>query len=234
MNSAKATGHRTDLSGGFTLIELLVTTAIIAILASLILPAMHRAKSSVRGTVCRNNLQQIGLASIMYADDNRGNLPAFLRWLHDPPNSTDPRTGKLFPYLKIKGVYMCPGDKLELSTGRNALGKRVNVSPRQKVREYSYAMNCSICHATALSGFKDPSATVIYLEPMLTPTDFSGQIGPSNGNNVLALRHNLRGNLIMGDLSIKQLNKKAFEAASRTTRFWNPTDGANMNMGGAL
>ncbi len=227
---------RRKAQAAFTLIELLVVIAIIAILASLIFPAIQKAKASVRGTVCRSNLHQIGLASILYADDNRGNLPAFLRWLHDPPTSTDPRTGKLFPYLKTTGVYMCPGDKLELATGRNANGARMSVSPRQKIREYSYAMNCSICHATSLSGFKDPSATVIFLEAVLAPTDFSGQMGPSqgSGSSVLALRHNRQGNLIMGDLSIKQMNKATFEKASKSNRFWNPTDNPDMSRNNTL
>ena len=58
----------------FTLIELLVVVSIIAILASLLLPALGKARKSTRLLLCKNNLKQIGTSVIMYADDNDDNL----------------------------------------------------------------------------------------------------------------------------------------------------------------
>jgi prepilin-type N-terminal cleavage/methylation domain-containing protein/prepilin-type processing-associated H-X9-DG protein len=60
---------------GFTLVELLVVISIISILAALLLPALNKTKEQGRATLCRNNMHQISLGMMLYADDNEDLYP---------------------------------------------------------------------------------------------------------------------------------------------------------------
>ena len=81
-------GKETNTSGGgfqyvrraFTLIELLVVIAVIAILASLLLPALAASKKQAIKTQCVNNQHEIALAMQMYVDDARDSYPAYYDW----------------------------------------------------------------------------------------------------------------------------------------------------------
>ena len=140
---------------GFTLIELLVVIAIVGVLASVLLPALNRAKQQGQKIACVSNLRQLQLAWQLYTDDHNGWLPrnSFSQeagrfdfayswtsgWLDYSDNNPDNTNswimlnnpfGSIGAYTQNPGIYKCPSDKSWAMNG----GERHN-------RVRSYAMN---------------------------------------------------------------------------------------------
>jgi prepilin-type N-terminal cleavage/methylation domain-containing protein/prepilin-type processing-associated H-X9-DG protein len=88
-----------DRRNAFTLIELLVVIAIIALLMSILLPAMTKVKDQAKAATCLSNLHQIGIACNMYTIDNKGQMPDLKEFDWVTP---------LYQYYKDIKILRCP------------------------------------------------------------------------------------------------------------------------------
>ena len=98
-----------DKRRGFTLIELLVVIAIIALLMSILMPALERVRRQARGVGCKSNLHQWGLMFAMYTQDNNGYFySGYLRGSSSGMGNGEWWRECMRPLSKDKKMWLCP------------------------------------------------------------------------------------------------------------------------------
>ncbi|MCY2950628.1 MAG: prepilin-type N-terminal cleavage/methylation domain-containing protein [Planctomycetota bacterium] len=187
-HSTRAVGR-----GGFTLVELLVVIGIIALLVSILLPALNAAKLRAQSVVCASDVRQIYIAMALFVQDNKGHLPrpylvgelssdaALVKvcaWAQKATNAAghiDLDDGKGALWNQLRGregrakVLMCPGDDGEATQGHT-----VNIN---YPRNISYSLNYLILRdvkgpslGLVLARVRNPALRILIYEE-LAPND---------------------------------------------------------------
>lgn len=167
----------------FTLIELLVVIAIIAILAAILFPVFAKAREKARQTACISNVKQIGLAWMMYVQDNDETFPP-----NNSPAATNSewvlRTGAAFPckpcrpinkttglpydprpfampYVKNEGIFQCPSD---VGIPTSITSEPSKGMPVWKFEGTSYCLNTVVTRLGKMGAVPEPAGTYMGAE----------------------------------------------------------------------
>jgi len=201
----------------FSLIELLVVIGIIALLASLLLPALNRAREVGKRIVCASNMGQIGVAFQLYYNDYNGRLPPGYytggAWHSAPEKIVQylPHKAMTFNHtgwnetVFLSDVYKCPSDTFFPPTP----------PPFDAINEdftsYGYAHVMQMYNAITIANIKTPSTTVLAGESwkkqeyvdmglyVLYGSLLSYEVGSTSSPMATKTRHAGTGNILWAD-----------------------------------
>ena len=211
----------------FTLIELLVVVSIIALLVSILLPALGRAREAAKSVACMSNLKQMGYGIMYYAEDYNNYMPRswdsgngdpstnnFMARISKYVGAEDNRVDMFYANGEISRVWMCPTFKPPSGFGNNNI--------------YSYAMNYHLSYryvppqeATTTGLWHHDFNRVIKLDQIQQATekillsDILGNHVEFSDQQVITIimgaRHNEHANTLMAALNVDYETANAAE-----------------------
>jgi prepilin-type N-terminal cleavage/methylation domain-containing protein/prepilin-type processing-associated H-X9-DG protein len=225
-------------TSAFTLIELLVVVALIAILASLLLPALLRTQETARQATCLNNLRQLGFAAQLYWDDHQGRTFPYrtgsdangdtywFGWLErgsEGQRKFDRTRGALHPYWGGRGVELCPAlnyqmaeFKLKALGAAYGYGYNIHLStppgqPAFKISEVrSPALLAFLADAGQVNTFQPPASPD---HPMLEEFYYVSTNEPT-----VHFRHSRKADFTFADGHVQPLQAKSGTLDARLPR----------------